>query len=187
MNTTISRPAPPGAAAAQPAPQLTAWHGRAGSAAAWKRTLAVIAAAGTVAAATLSLGMALAPAAAATPTAIEDPHGQLARRTALDQSEPGTTLARHRALGALGLQEPVAQPKAPSQSKRDTTLARHRALGALAAQPAATTRPAAPAPGPGVDVVATLLVGLVGGLVGGALVVLVAMRRPGRLRVRGTA
>jgi hypothetical protein len=150
----------------------------------WKRTRVVIVAAGAVAAATLSLGMVLAPAAAATPTAAEDPHGQLARGKALDQSgrdttlarhralgalaERDTTLARHRALGVLGLEEPVAQPKAPYQSERDTTGARHRALGALAAQPAATTHPAAPAPGPGVDVLATLLVGLVGGLLGGA-------------------
>jgi hypothetical protein len=77
--------------------------------------------------------------------------------------------------------------QALSRSERDTTLARHRALGALAAPPAATTHPAAPIPGPGVDVVATLLVGLVGGLVGGALVVVVAVTRPGRLRMRGVA
>jgi hypothetical protein len=136
----------------------------------------------------LALATATAAAAAATPTAAEDPHGQLAQPRALDQSESDATQARHRALGALGVQESVAQPAAPSQSGRDTTLARHRALGALAAEPAATTHPAAPAPGPGVDVVATLLVGLVGGLVGGALVVVGAVvTRAGRLRVRGAA
>jgi hypothetical protein len=202
MKTTISRPVPPGAAAAQPAPEPTARPARVGSTPAWKRTLAVIVAAGTIVAATLSLGMALAAAAAATPpTATEDPHGQLAQGKAPDQSERDTTQARHRALGALSerdttqarhralgalsLQAPVAQPTAPSRSERDTTLARHHALGALAAPPAATTHPAAPVPGPGVDVVATLLVGLVGGLVGGALVVVVT--RPGRLRMRGAA
>jgi hypothetical protein len=53
-------------------------------------------------------------------------------------------------------------------------LARHRALGALADQPAIAVQPAAKAdpaaPNPGVDVLATLLVGLVGGLLGGAAV-----------------
>jgi hypothetical protein len=39
MKTTISRPVPPGAAAAQPAPEPTARRGRVGSATAWKRTL----------------------------------------------------------------------------------------------------------------------------------------------------
>jgi hypothetical protein len=100
------------------------------------------------------------------PTATEDPRGQLAQRKALYQSERERTLARHRALGALGMQRLAAQRKALYQSQLDTTLARHRALGTLAAQPAATIRPAAP--GPGVDVLATLLVGLVGGLLGGA-------------------
>ena len=66
------------------------------------------------------------------------------------------TLARHHALGGQGL---VAQRQALYQSERDTTLARHRALGALAAHPAARTYPAAP--GSGLGVLATLLVGLV--------------------------
>jgi hypothetical protein len=127
--------------------------------------------------ATLALSLALAAAttaaaAATPPTTTEDPHGQLAQRKALYQSERDTTLARHRALGAQG---PVAQRKALYQSELDATLARHRALGAsdaigtppaVAAQPAATTDPAAP--GPGVDVLASLLVGLVGGMLGGA-------------------
>lgn len=127
--------------------------------------------------ATLALSLALATASAAAaaatpPTATEDPHGQLAQPTALDQSERDTTLARHRALGAL--------------SEPDTTLARHRALGALAVPLARRNRPAGP--GAGVDVVATLLVGLVGGLIGGALVVVgVLVTRPGRLRMRGAA
>jgi hypothetical protein len=180
----------------------------------WKRTLVA-----TLAAAALTLGTALAAAAAATPTAAEDPHGQLAQPNAPDQSQQDTTqarhralgalaeqdptLARHRALGALALQEPVAQPTALSLPEGDATLARHRALGALdtlaapaagsepertlarhralgaldtlaapaaiAAQPAARTDPAVPSPG--VNVLATLLVGLVGGLVGGAAAV----------------
>lgn len=114
----------------------------------------------------VALVIATTAAAAATPTVAEDPDGQLAQRKALYQSELDTTLARHRALGALGVQRLAAQRKALYQSEPDTTLARHRALGALAAQPAPGTNPATPSPG--VDVLATLLVGLVGGLVGGA-------------------
>ena len=83
----------------------------------WKRTRVVIVAAGAVAAATLSLGMVLAPAAAATPTAAEDPHGQLARGKALDQSGRDTTLARHRALSALAERDttpgPAPRPRRP--------------------------------------------------------------------------
>jgi hypothetical protein len=67
-----------------------------------------------------------------------------------------------------GTQDQAAQRKALYQSELERTLARHRALGAIADQPAAKSDPAAPSPG--VDVVATLLVGLVGGLVGGAAV-----------------
>jgi hypothetical protein len=100
--------------------------------------------------ATLALSLALAAAttaaaAATPPTTTKDPHGQLAQRKALYQSELDATLARHRALGAL---DAIAtQP-------------------AVAAPPAARTDPAAP--DPDVDVPATLLVGLVGGLLGGA-------------------
>jgi hypothetical protein len=103
------------------------------------------------------------------PTATEDPHGQLAQRKALYQSELEATLARHHALGVQGL---VAQRQALYQSERDTTLARHRALGALAAHPAARTHPAAP--GPGLGVLASLLVGLVGTMVVVGLAVLAA-------------
>jgi hypothetical protein len=96
---------------------------------------------------TLALGLAVvgattAVAAAAPPTATQD---QADQRMALSQSERERTLARHRALGAL---DTIATPPAS------------------AAQPAAKTTPAAP--NPGVDVPATLLVGLVGGLLGGA-------------------
>jgi hypothetical protein len=145
--------------------------------------------------ATLALAAATTATAAATsPTTTEDPHGQLAQGKALHQSELDATLARHRALGALGLQEPVAQRKALYQSELDETLARHRALGALdaiatqpavAAQPAARTDPAAH--GPGVDVLASLLVGLVGGMLGGAAVMVGWTATTRRRRPRAAA
>ena len=118
--------------------------------------------------ATLALGLALvgattAVAAAAPSSGTQD---QADQQKALSRSQRERTLARHHALGVLEL---AAERNARYQSERDTTLARHRALGALAAQPAARTDPAAPSPG--VDVPATLLVGLVGGLLGGAAVV----------------
>jgi hypothetical protein len=128
--------------------------------------------------ATLALGLALISVTGAVAAAATQPTGprdQTDQRKARYQSEQAHTLARHRALGALGVQEPAAQRQALSQSELERTLARHRALGALdasavpaaiAAPPAARTTPAAP--GPGVDVPATLLVGLVGGLLGGA-------------------
>jgi hypothetical protein len=119
------------------------------------RTLAVAVA--------LVIATTAAAAAATPPTATDDPHGQLAQRKALYQSELERTLARHHALGEQGL---AAERKALYQSELERTLARHRALGALAAQPAVRAHP--PAAGPGVDVLATLLIGLVGGLLGGA-------------------
>jgi hypothetical protein len=131
--------------------------------------------------AVLALGLALisattAVAAAATPpTGTQDQagseklaeHGLLGQHKTLDQSEPARTQAGSEKLAEHGL---LAQRKALYQSEPGGTLARHRALGAVAAQPAARTDPAAPSPG--VDVVATLLVGLVGGLVGGAAAML---------------
>jgi hypothetical protein len=120
------------------------------------------------------------------PTATEDPHGQLAHRKALYQSELDTILARHHALGALGVLGPVAQRQALYQSELEHDLATAPAADRAATRPIASTDPAVP--GPGVDVLATLLVGLVGGLVGGALVVIsVVVTRAGRLRVRGAA
>jgi hypothetical protein len=100
--------------------------------------------------ATLALSLALVgatgavAAAAAPPTRTQD---QADQHKALDQSQLDPTLARHRALGTL---DTIAAPPA------------------LAAQPTARTGPAAPKPD--VDVPATLLVGLVGGLLGGAAV-----------------
>jgi hypothetical protein len=77
------------------------------------------------------------------------------------------TLAReHHAVPAPTERGLAARRKALYQSELERTLARHRALGAIADQPAAKADPAAPSPG--VDVPATLLIGLVGGLVGGA-------------------
>jgi hypothetical protein len=112
--------------------------------------------------ATLALGLALvgattATAAATPPTETPDQADQVARK-ALYQSELERTLARHRALGAI-----TDQPT-------------------IAAQPATRIDPATPSPG--VDVVATLLVGLVGGLLGGAAAMLgwtatTRRRRPG--------
>ena len=98
------------------------------------------------------------------PTATEDPNGQVAQRKALYQSELDTTLARHRALGAL---DAIAtQP-------------------AVATQPAARTDPAAPEPG--VDVLASLLVGLVGGMLGGAAVMVGWTATTRRRRPRAAA
>jgi hypothetical protein len=67
-------------------------------------------------------------------------------------------------------QDQADQRRPLYQPQQERTLARHRALGAIAAQPAARPDPAAPSPG--VNVLATLLVGLVGGLVGGAAAML---------------
>jgi hypothetical protein len=121
--------------------------------------------------AALALGLALvgattaAAAAATPPTGTQD---QADQQKALYQSELDRNLqlrtqAGNEVLAEHGL---AAQRKALYQSELERTLARQRALGAIAAQPAARTDPAAPSPG--VDVLATLLVGLVGGLVGGA-------------------
>jgi hypothetical protein len=78
----------------------------------------------------------------------------------------GATTAAATAMPPTGTRDQTDQRKALYQSELERTLARHRALGAIADQPAAKTDPAAPAPG--VDVLATLLIGLVGGLAGGA-------------------
>jgi hypothetical protein len=93
---------------------------------------------------------------------------------ALSLALVGATTAAAAATSPTGTQDQADQRTALSQSERERTLARHRALGALdaqsavAAQPAARTNPAAP--NSGVDVPATLLVGLIGGLLGGAAV-----------------
>jgi hypothetical protein len=149
--------------------------------------------------ATLALGLALVGATTAVAAAATSPtgtQGQADQRKALYQSELDTTLARHRALGALGVPEPVAQRQAVSQSEQERTLARHRALGALdaatappasVARPAARTAPAAPGPDSSMDVPATLLIGLVGGLLGGAAVVVGWTATTRRRRPRAVA
>jgi hypothetical protein len=60
----------------------------------------------------------------------------------------------------------AAQRKALYQSELERNLATAPAADSAAIRPSAQTDPAAPSPG--VDVAATLLIGLVGGLVGGA-------------------
>jgi hypothetical protein len=124
---------------------------------------------------TLALGLALAGATTAVAAAATPPtgtHDQTDQRRALYQSELERNLQLRNQAGSQVLAEHglAAQRQALSQSEQKRTLARHRALGTIAAQPAARTAPAAPAPRPGVDVLATLLVGLVGGLLGGAAV-----------------
>jgi hypothetical protein len=158
MKTTISRPALPGVAAAQPAPAPPARHGRGGSAPICKRALRAIVIAGAVAA-TLLLGTVAAWATVPPATQDQSDQGQ-----ALSQSEQERTLARHRALGAL---DTIAAPPA------------------VTAQPAARIGPAAPRPG--VDVPATLLVGLVGGLLGGAAVMVGWIATTRRRRPRPAA
>jgi gas vesicle protein len=139
--------------------------------------------------ATLALGLALvgattAVAAAAPPTGTQD---QTDQRKALYQSELERNLqARNQpsnqVLAERGL---AAQRKALYQSELERTLAWRRALGAVAVQPVARTDPAAPSPD--VDVLATLLVGLVGGLVGGAAAMIGWTATTRRLRPRAAA
>jgi hypothetical protein len=117
--------------------------------------------------ATLALGLALvgatiAAAAATPPTGTLD---QADQRRALYQSELERNLQQRTQAGNEALAEHAlaAQRKALYQSELERNLA--------TAADRAATRPSAqidPAPSPGVDVVATLLIGLVGGLVGGA-------------------
>jgi hypothetical protein len=137
--------------------------------------------------ATLALGLALATvttaAAAAPPTATPD---QADARKALYQSELERNLQLRTQAGnevAVG-HGLVAQRKALYQSELE------RNLATAAAADRAATRPSAqidPAPSPGVDVVATLLIGLVGGLVGGAAAMLGWTATTHRRRPRAAA
>jgi hypothetical protein len=140
---------------------------------------------------TLALGLALvgattAAAAATPPTETPDQADQVARK-ALYQSELERNLQQRTQADneAVAEQKLVAQRTALYQSELERTLARHRALGAIAAQPATKTDPARPSPG--VDVPATLLVGLVGGLVGGAAAMLGWTATTHRRRPRAVA
>jgi hypothetical protein len=76
----------------------------------------------------------------------------------------GATSAAAAATAPTGTQDQADQRKAlyPSELERNLATAADR----TATRPSAPTDPAPPSPG--VDVVATLLIGLVGGLVGGA-------------------
>ena len=79
------------------------------------------------------------------------------------------TTAAAAAMPPTGTQDPhdrLAQRKALYQSELQRNLATARTARVIAAQPAARTTPAAPSPG--LDVLAILLVGLLGGLLGGA-------------------
>jgi hypothetical protein len=122
--------------------------------------------------ATLALGLALATAttaaaAAMPPTGTEDPPDQAARK-ALYQSELERSLQLRHQAGSEHVVERglAAQRKALYQSELEVALARERALNAIGAQPATTADPAPPSSR--VYVFATLLIGLVGGLLGGA-------------------
>ncbi len=120
--------------------------------------------------ATLALGLSLigattAAAAADPPTGTQD---QADQRKALYQSELERNLQVRTQAGdevavGYGL---AAQRKALYQSELERNLATAPAADRAAIRPSAQTDPAAPSPG--VDVAATLLIGLVGGLVGGA-------------------
>jgi hypothetical protein len=122
--------------------------------------------------ATLALGLALATATttagATPPSGTQD---QTDQRRALYQSELEHNLQQRTRAGREAVAQRMLAPqrRALYRSELERALERRRALGAVAAQPAARTGPAAP--GPGVDVAVTLLVGLTGGLLGGAAAV----------------
>ena len=138
--------------------------------------------------ATLALGLALATvttaaAAATPPTGTQDQADQVARK-ALYQSELERNLQQRTQAGnqvAVG-HGLVAQRKALYQSELERNLA--TAADRAATRPSAQTNPA---PSPGVDVVATLLIGLVGGLVGGAAAMLGWTATTHRRRPRAAA
>ena len=124
--------------------------------------------------ATLALGLALATAttaaaAATPPTGTPD---QADARKALYQSELDRNLQlRTQADNEVAAAHRLAAArKALYQSELERNLATAPAADRAAIRPTAPTDPAAPAPG--VDVGVTLLVGLVGGLVGGAAALL---------------
>jgi hypothetical protein len=135
--------------------------------------------------ATLALGLALvtattAAAAATLPTGTRD---QGAQRKALYQAELDRNLRQRTQAGneaAVG-QRLTGQHRALYQSELARNLATATAADRAAIRPSAQTDPAASGP----DVVATLLVGLVGGLVGGAAAMLgwTAITRGRRPRV----
>jgi hypothetical protein len=117
--------------------------------------------------ASLAMGVTLAAATtAAAPampsTGTQDPHDQLAQREALYQSEleRNLQLRNQRLRESLAERDQLVQRLALGQSEPEHNLATARAARVIAAQPAARTDSAASSPG--VDVFATLLLGLVG-------------------------
>ena len=139
--------------------------------------------------ATLALGLALigattAAAAADPPTATPDQGDQ---RKALYQSE----LERNLQQRTQADNEAVAQRRlvAARRALYQSELERNLAIAAAADR--AATRPGAPtdlaAPNSGVDVVAILLIGLIGGLVGGAAAMLGWTATTHRRRPRAAA
>jgi hypothetical protein len=125
--------------------------------------------------AALALGLALVGATTVVAAAATPPKGTqdlTDQRKALYQSELERNLQLRTQAGdevAVG-HGLAAQREALYQSELERTLATAAAADRAATRPTASTDPAAPSPG--VGVLATLLVGLVGGLVGGAAVML---------------
>jgi hypothetical protein len=139
--------------------------------------------------ATLALGLALATvttaaAAAAPPTGTPD---QADARKALYQSELDRNLQLRTQAGneVAAAHRLAAARKALYQSELERNLATAAAADRAATRPTAPTDPATPSPG--VDVLATLLVGLVGGLVGGAAAMLGWTATTHRRRPRAAA
>jgi hypothetical protein len=139
----------------------------------------------------LALSLALvaattAVAAAATPpTGIEDQHDRLVRNQQAAQAERTQAAVEQARSMERNLKVTPAASPAPIEDHHDRWLRNYQAQQAqrkalyqselernlATAADRAASRPSAqidPAPSPGVDVVATLLIGLVGGLVGGA-------------------
>jgi hypothetical protein len=136
--------------------------------------------------ATLALGLALVGATTAAwatpPTGTPDQADQVARK-ALYQSELERNLQlRTQADNQVAVGHGLVARKALYQSELERNLA--TAADRAATQPSAPTDPTA---SPGVDVVATLLIGLVGGLVGGAAAMLGWTATTHRRRPRAAA
>jgi hypothetical protein len=138
--------------------------------------------------ATLALGLALIGAttatAAAAPTGNQD---QAAQRKALYQSELERNLQQRTQADneAAAQRRLVAARRALYQSELERNLATAPAADRAATRPGAPTDPAAP--NSGVDVPATLLIGLIGGLVGGAAAMLGWTATTHRRRPRAAA
>ena len=113
---------------------------------------------------------------AESPAPIEDQHDRWLRNYQAQQAE------RAQADNQVAVGHGLVARKALYQSELERNLA--TAADRAATQPSAPTDPA---PSPGVDVVATLLVGLIGGLVGGAAAMLGWTATTHRRRPRAAA